>query len=464
MSHRASIPAVLLAFVAVACGDAGSDTSGGTTTTGTGSTTDENRAPEWVSAPELPVSIGEGQTKEIAVDFQDADGDVIVVEIAAPDGVEVAVDAEQTRLTLRAGYGSAGVHDVEVTLSDAEAKSPVKLVVEVAPLAWLDRAEWTEAQGPEAREHGSLLFVPGAAPEKDRFVMFGGTGYSPYGETFADAWAFSPATGTWASLAVEGTAPAGAGSRRVAPAAEPGVAYLFGGYGLNSVTNRELFRMTASETAITFEELEQTNPPPRRALHAFVHDAESGRFFVFGGFGTKVLGDTWVGTIEGNTATWTEVATPSAPTPRYGFFYGLDSARRRLVVWSGAQGANPIDPAGDAWALDLAADPPVWSLLLDGAAPGAPPGRRNGCFVFDPSGPRLAVFGGTADAATTQPGLWMLDVRPDQPRWDRVELPDEPKGRSSGFGALDAQGHIWMGFGNTAQAVFRDFNELGYAD
>ena len=461
MTCRTSTPIALLVLAAAACGDESSDTTS-STTTGSTTTGGENQAPEWVDAPEGAVSLGEGQTLELAADLQDADGDAIEVSFVAPAGLEIGVDEERTRLTLHAGYGIAGAHEVDVTLGDGETTSTVKLAIEVKPLAWLEKATWTEAEGPEAREHGALLFVPDAAG--GRFVVFAGTGYSPYGEAFADAWAYSVGAASWTPLAVEGDVPSAAGSRRVAPAGEPGVAYLFGGYSETGATNRELYRVTVTGSALAFEELQQNNPPPRRALHAFARDPVSGRLVVFGGFGTGLLADTWVGTVEGSTATWTKVETTSAPSPRYGFFYGFDDASRRLILWSGAQGTNPLDPAGDAWALDMTVDPPVWSLLLDGAAPGAPPGRRNGCFVFDPSGPRLAVFGGTADAATSEPGLWMLDVRPGKERWDRVELAGEPDVRSSGFGGQGAGGRLWMGFGNTAQAVFRDFSALGYAE
>ena len=91
-----------------------------------------------------------------------------------------------------------------------------------------------------------------------------------------------------------------------------------------------------------------------------------------------------------------------SPSPRYGFFYGVDQQLGQLFLFSGAQGTTTLDPAQDTWQLDMRADPPVWQKLLDGAADGVPPGRRNGCAVWDPSGPRLLVFGGTADAKTSE--------------------------------------------------------------
>ena len=57
-------------------------------------------------------------------------------------------------------------------------------------------------------------------------------------------------------------------------------------------------------------------------------------------------------------------APPESPSQRYGFFYAYDAATRRMLLYSGAQGGNPIDPAQDTWALDVATM--TWSRLADG--------------------------------------------------------------------------------------------------
>lgn len=109
----------------------------------------------------------------------------------------------------------------------------------------------------------------------------------------------------------------------------------------------------------------------------------------------------------------------------------------------------------------MRADPPKWELLAEGDT--VPPGRRNGCTVFDPTGPRLFVFGGTADAMTTEPGLFAFDARPGKPAWAELALADEPTLRSSGIGFFDtSRGRTLLGFGNTSNAVFRDWGHLGY--
>jgi hypothetical protein len=132
------------------------------------------------------------------------------------------------------------------------------------------------------------------------------------------------------------------------------------------------------------------------------------------------------------------------------------------VLWSGATGVASIKPAKDAWALDLRADVPTWQLIVPDQD--IAPGRRNGCSVFDPTASRLFVFGGTADAMTTEEGLFVLDGRPGKERMVRIDRENAPDLRSSGFGFFaPATGDAWMGFGNTATGVYRDLGVLGYA-
>ena len=180
---------------------------------------------------------------------------------------------------------------------------------------------------------------------------------------------------------------------------------------------------------------------------------------MFGGAGrVGPLGDTWTMTLDGDVATWTELAPDDAPSARYGFFSGFDAERGRLVVFSGAQGFAPLDPAADTWALDLRSDPPAWHRLASGEEPGSPPGRRNGVAVWDPTGSRLFVFGGTADARGSEPGLWAFDATPGAERWARVEREMSPPVRSSAFGVFDAsRGRVVFGFGNTTASNY-DYN------
>jgi hypothetical protein len=296
-----------------------------------------------------------------------------------------------------------------------------------------------------------------------RVLLVTGSGYSPYMTPLTDVWSYDLDSGAWTSVTPTGDVPAGGGSKRAAQIPGEPTAYLFGGYDQDGAALSDLYRVDFSAGGADFALLDQTNSPGPRALHAFAYDPELDRFVMFGGIGAGIENDTWVMTIDGDTAVWTEAVTTEPPTPRYGFFHAFDPTAGRLVVYSGAQGTASVNPAQDTWALDTRTDPMEWTLVSSGEEEGAPPGRRNGCTVYDSGVQRMFVFGGTPDAATTTPGLYVLDLRPGEETWTLLELADEPPLRSSGFGFYDPTGAVSvMGFGNTSSAVFSDWNFLGY--
>ncbi len=417
-----------------------------------------NAPPRWTSAP-ATLSIGQGQHQTLIVAIVDPEGDAVTHVVTAPPGVTLSIDGDgaTTRWNLSADYATTGPQSVTIESTDARGACTTHAVeVTVRPLTWLSRVQWTA--DPQAREHAALM-VDAA---HNQLLMLGGSGYQPYGTPLGDAWRYNLATSTWQTAAVDGDVIPPAGSRRVALMPDGQSALLFGGYGASNAVNNELFRVTFREDGATVRRIEQRTPPPARSLHAFAYDPVTRRFAVFGGAGrASPLGDTWTMTLDGDVATWTELAAKEGPSPRYGFFSGFDAERGRLVVFSGAQGFSPLDPAPDTWALDLRSDAPAWHRLASGDEPGSPPGRRNGVAEWDPTGSQLFVLGGTADARGSEAGLWAFDATPGAERWDRVEREMSPPVRSSAFGVFDAtRGRVVFGFGNTTSAVYRDLASL----
>jgi hypothetical protein len=375
---------------------------------------------------------------------------VISASSSSPD-LDVRLEADA--LILYANYEIPPSVRLSITFASGQTH---EIAVIVRPLRWLEPVLWG-ATGPEEREHASLIPDIG----RRRVLMFGGSGYRPYMTPLGDAWSFDLDAHTWTPLTPTGDSPAPGASRRVAIVPGAPIAYVFGGYGAQGVPNNELYRVDFDEGRPHFTAVPQENPPARRSLHAFAYDQMTDRFALFGGVNVAPLGDTWTMRIVDGTAVWQEVDPWPAPSPRYGAFSGFDAEGARLVLFSGAQGTQNIDPAPDTWALDLRRDPPAWMQLCAGQP--APRGRRNGCMVFDPDGPRLFVFGGTDDGHSTQPGLFALDARPGKESWSVLNLDGEPPLRSSGFGFYDAvKQHVLMGFGNTTQHIFRDWAVLGY--
>ena len=93
----------------------------------------------------------------------------------------------------------------------------------------------------------------------------------------------------------------------------------------------------------------------------------------------------------------------------------------------------------------------------------APKGRRNGCAMPDPLGRRMFVYGGTADGATTEKGLFVLDLEPGHEAWTKLDLANAPPARSSGFGFATPEGDVTCAFGNDDRP-YPDLTYLGYAD
>lgn len=388
-----------------------------------GSTAKET--PSSVEKRELPaISLNEGETIHVAG---------IAGTVTTNDGLEV--EAIDSGLSVRAPYGVEGRKTITITSSNTIVAQPI----DVIRAKWLASGGGKFADGPEPREHGALIFDEA----NRRVILVGGSGYMPYGTPLADIWAYSLNDRKWSKPTVEGDAPTAAGSRRVAGN------LMFGGYAEGSAVNNDLYRFELGATAIKFTKLSTT--VPARSLHAFVKNGDS--YIVFGGASTKPLNDTWEMKADG-TATQISATGPSA---RYGFFYGADD--QRLIVFSGAQSFSSVKPAQDTWAFSFA-DKSWTQIAADDAS--SPKGRRNGCFVFDRENKRLFVFGGTADAMTTEPGFFVLDARPGHEAWTQVSREGEPPLRSSSFGFWDPKTRsATCGFGNTTKDVYADWATFG---
>jgi len=416
--------------------------------------------PAWTNAP-TSIAMVQGETRSVPIAFTDPDGDPVAPTFASGLETETTADA----LSLHAPFDAPATDTLSVSLDDGRgATTTYAIPIAIAPLAWKPSVSWAGSAGPQAREHGTFLVDEDA---RTAFLV-GGSGYSPQGTALGDFWKLDLDAGTWTAVTPTGDVPQPLASSRAVRMPGTTTAYLFGGYaGDGSVDTNDLYRVEYGGGALAFTKLAQTSPPPARELHGFGYDPQTETFVAFGGFSYalgKALSDTWIMQLSGDTASWTKLSG-SAPSPRYGFFYGTDEQAGRFLVFSGAQ--NPtskdaINAAQDTWALDLRAQPPAWSQVLDGTEPGHAPGRRNGCFVVDPRGPSLYVFGGTSDGMTTQPGLFALDMRAGHEGFSEIVRPNEPPLRSSDFGFYDAKaGAVTCGFGNSSTGLFTDVNMIG---
>lgn len=404
------------------------------------------------------VSVDQGRVARVPLGLEGATASDVVV--TPSEGLTAKVEGAE--LVVAASYEAGDKGTVVVEAKGARAE----LGVSVRAIAWKTRFQWKKDEGPIAREHATFF----EDDERRVAYMLHGFGYEPYGQPLGDAFVFDMAKGTWATWAPTGDVPEPAGARRVARALGSKVHYLYGGAKKDDKDEGGLYRVDLGNPSKTFTKLTFAGTAPAgRSLHAFAFDEKSSRFVVFGGVSYEAqsmfLGDTWVGKLEGDTVTWSELKPSAAPTARYGSFTAFDPKSRRLVVWSGAQkpkGGDSVNAAQDAWALDMTKDVPEWSALDLGASP--PSGRRNGCGVFEPESQRLFVYGGTKDAKASETGLFALDLSGASPTFTRIEREGAPPLRSSGFGYVDPKTHdVTCGFGND-KSLFTDVNVLGYPE
>ncbi|MCA2980440.1 MAG: hypothetical protein INH41_04880 [Myxococcaceae bacterium] len=403
-------------------------------------------------APVAPVTLSQGASASITL--EPSRSDVQLSLFLLPDEVDAQLEGAALRVTASDRALGAGVLKLTMTCEGREAL--VEVPVTVTPrLRWGTPITWS--QGPSAREHPALVIDP-AAP--DVAWLYGGLGFVPRQFTVMnDLWRLDLRTNAWSEVPTAG-APLVAGGR-LATTREPGVFLLFGGRDAADDISASVYRLDTRTTPARFEVV-ATAGRQGATLNAFAFDAARARWVSFGGFdGQAPSNQTHTLSLDG-APRWTSAASASAPSPRYGFFWAVDG--ERLLVASGAQApqpGNPINPANDTWALDLARL--EWTRVEAGSAQA--PARRNGCGAFDPSTRRLFAWGGTADGATAVDALSVLTLGDAQPRWRTARPMGAAPVRASCTGVFDAaRRRVLLGFGNTSAARYADLQVLELLD
>lgn len=403
-------------------------------------------------APELPQQVGQGA--ELRVPLHPSRSDVRLQVVTSPAGAEATLDGDV--LVYRSGYETlASSAVVELEVSCGGKTETVALRVPVQPtVRWSTPLAWAPADGPDAREHPAL-FVDPATP--DQLWLFGGFSFVPRQFTVVnDLWRMDLRTGRWERVDVL-DAPLVAGGR-LTHGTRPGEFFLFGGETPAMNPTGGVYRLDVTSTPARFERLTASNGPTA-TLGALVHDEPRHRLVSFGGYtGSEVSNSVDTLALDGAPASWARAPTTGpAPNGRYGFFWAVD--RERLVVFSGGQvpaAGDAVNPAGDAWALELAT---LRWTRLSGATDDAP-ARRNGCGALDPETHRFFVWSGTPDGLNAVDQLSVLELG-STPRWHRVTAGTAPPSRGSCSAVYDApRKRVLFGFGNRVGTQFADLQVL----
>jgi hypothetical protein len=192
-----------------------------------------------------------------------------------------------------------------------------------------------------------------------------------------------------------------------------------------------------------WSEVATIGAPPGRNAHSAIYDPVRDRMIVLGGI--TVAGDVnevWTLSLSG-APEWTELHPEGeGPPPLRQSTAVYDPVRDRMVVFGGldvvaGQGLNQV------WALDLASDPPAWSLIT---VAGDPPSQRWGASaVYLDNLDAVLVFGGV-DLVQWNNDTWLLPL--ESPSWVHLDPGGTlPPPRLEHSAIVDPVGHRMVVFG-----------------
>ncbi|HKW13408.1 MAG TPA: kelch repeat-containing protein, partial [Candidatus Krumholzibacteria bacterium] len=284
-------------------------------------------------------------------------------------------------LMLSAGYGDPA------TLNDVWA-----LNLSGAP-------QWTRlaTTGPKPDIFGPAVYDP----VRDRLIVTDGSGA---------IWTLSlSGTLQWTQIIAAGTSP----GLRVFPAAVYDSTrdrlLLWGGDG-DVFLPTDLWALSLSGTPTWTQVPANGAPATGRFATTAIYDPVNDRLVIYGGSDYHNRPEGWTINLSGTPA-WTQLDTHDPYPHGRSFHTGVyDTARQRLVIFSGYQFAHGSPDRNDLWALSL--NTLKWSTVR-GTSPET---RSFQSAVYDPDADRMLVFGGySSDAGYDVTGeLWelTLDARP----------------------------------------------------
>jgi hypothetical protein len=298
------------------------------------------------------------------------------------------------------------------------------LVNDVWALSLAGSPAWTKLNPsgtpPSPRHLQSAIYDP----VRNRVVVFGGyqRGQPPF---LNDVWALSLGDSpAWQRLTPAGIPPIAREGHSAIYDARHDRMIVFGGYqysgyrGATAGPLNDVWALSLSGSPAWTQLSPAGERPPPRSAHSAIYDPIHHRMVVFGGSGGGLLNDTWELTLEGNPR-WTQITpTGTSPSPRLQHAAIYDPSGRRMAIFGGFDNGY----TGDTWALSLTGRP-EWNLITPSGA--QPSGRSGPTAIYDPMRLRVVVFGGTPDGRDLLNDVWGLTLA-GGPIWANLTPPGTP--------------------------------------
>ena len=177
----------------------------------------------------------------------------------------------------------------------------------------------------------------------------------------------------------------------------------------------------------------QSQIPPPRSKATAIYDPVKKRVLLFGGreiieyVGNvqdgNALNDLWELDVSApNNPTWHNITPQLSPSPRFGYTLVLDSNRKRLLLFGGADQNGVV--ANTLWAFDLQSD--TWSEL--NPLNSAPVARFDHSAAYDSTTSNMIILGGSTGPGSTmfQPFTFRSGASPDGNWIANGTLPTNP--------------------------------------
>jgi hypothetical protein len=320
-------------------------------------------------------------------------------------GHVAALDVPMRELIVFGGYGGDGQPRNDVISLKLGTGSP----------RWRDISA---GDGPAARAE-----CAGAYVDRDRrVVIFGGTGDSKLGDTWALSLRGKPA---WAMIEPESGFPSGAVTPSTIFDPVRDQMILYGGE-TGSVSQGETWSLSLGESPRWMQWTTNSGPGGRNA-HTAVYDARRDRMLVFGGYryaGGINFNDLW--SLSLGDRRWSRIdAAGERPSPRDGHTAVLDPVRDEMLVFGG-WAAHSSSYYNDLYVLEMK-DGYRWRRLDPPG--GGPDGRFQHSAFYDPASERMFIAGGYGvyiggpHYGSYRHDVWALSLG-DDPSWANLYLND----------------------------------------